>query len=169
MSFKPLTVDTYIFLLIFMKLGTNGFLFKLMDTLFGLKIKNWKWRSKIRKAHQRGRFSWSSMFLELCTRWLLKEFKERNKDTHKFSEVDKFVWNWFQLNKKFLLDINKCFQKFEDALIIVAIQIENISKIFLIDDQPLAKFNFWIKAGKKIRTTHKFIKSAKHLKLVSVE
>ena len=47
----------------------------------------------------------------------------------------------FQLNKTFLKDIKKYFQRFEDALIIVQIQIENISKIFIIDDQPLAKYS----------------------------
>ena len=37
-----------------------------------------------------------------------------------------------QLNKAFLIDIKKYFQRFKDALIIVKIQIENISKIFII-------------------------------------
>ena len=31
------------------------------------------------------------------------------KNTDKFSKVDKFIWNWFQLNKTFLININKYF------------------------------------------------------------
>ena len=38
------------------------------------------------------------------------------------------------------MDIEKYFQRFKDALIIVQIHMENISKIFIIDDQPLAEF-----------------------------
>ena len=53
-------------------------------------------------------------------------------------KLGKFIWNWFQLNKTFLIKINKYFQRFKDALIIMQIQMENISKI--IDDQLLAKF-----------------------------
>ena len=44
------------------------------------------------------------------------------------------------MNNTFVIDFKKYFQTFEDALIIVQIQMENISKIFIIDDQPLAKF-----------------------------
>ena len=29
------------------------------------------------------------------------------KNTHQFSKVNKFISNWFQLNKTFLTDINK--------------------------------------------------------------
>ena len=66
--------------------------------------------------------------------------RKKIKNTHKFIRVDKFIWNWFQLNKIFLIDIHKYFQRFKDALIIVQIQMENVLKIFIIDDQPLAKF-----------------------------
>ena len=60
--------------------------------------------------------------------------------SHEFSKVDKFIWNWFQLNKKFLIDINKYFQRLKDALIIVRTQMEYSSKIFIIDNPPLAEF-----------------------------
>ena len=64
---------------------------------------------------------------------------EKNKNTYNFSKVDKFLWNWIQLNKTFLIDVNKYFQTFKDALIIVQIQMENTSETFIIDDQALAK------------------------------
>ena len=38
------------------------------------------------------------------------------------------------------MDVNKYFRIFKDALIIVQIQMEKNSKIFIIDDQPLTKF-----------------------------
>ena len=38
------------------------------------------------------------------------------------------------------MDINKYFQTFRDVLIIMQIQMQNISKIYVIEDQPLAKF-----------------------------
>ena len=59
--------------------------------------------------------------------------------------LHKFIWNLFQLNKTFLIDINKYFQRFKDALITVQIQMKNFSKIFIIDDQPLVKFCQWLK------------------------
>ena len=62
------------------------------------------------------------------------------KNIHKLSKVDKFIWNWVQLNKTFLVDINKYCQKFKDTLIIVQIEVENVSKIFIVEDQSLAKF-----------------------------
>ena len=44
------------------------------------------------------------------------------------------------MNKTFFIDIKKDFQRIKDALIIVQIQMEKISKIFIIDDQPLVEF-----------------------------
>ena len=38
------------------------------------------------------------------------------------------------------IDIKKYFQRFKDAFIIAQIQMGKISKIFIFDDQPLAKF-----------------------------
>ena len=43
------------------------------------------------------------------------------KNTYKFSKVDKFIWNCFQLNKTLLIDINNYFQKsakFSQGLIV---------------------------------------------------
>ena len=62
------------------------------------------------------------------------------KNTHNFSKFEKFIWNWFQLKKTFSIDINKYFQWFENASIVVKIEMENLLKIFISDDQPLAKF-----------------------------
>ena len=46
---------------------------------------------------------------------------EKIKYTHKFSNVDKIIWNWFQLDNTFLIDINIYFQRFKDSLIILQI------------------------------------------------
>ena len=62
------------------------------------------------------------------------------KNTNKFSRDYKFIWNWFQLNKTFLIEIDKYVQ-----LIIVQIQMKNISKIFIIDNKPLAKLLRFLK------------------------
>ena len=66
-------------------------------------------------------------------------------NTHKFRKADKFIWNWFQFNKTSLIDINKYFQRFKDALIIQQIQMENVSKTFIIDDQSVTKFCWSLK------------------------
>ena len=70
----------------------------------------------------------------------MSKSREKINNTHKFSKVDKLIFNLFQLNKTFLIGINKYFQRFKDGSIIVQIQMENILKIFIINDQPLAKF-----------------------------
>ena len=56
-------------------------------------------------------------------------------NTYKFSEVNKFIWNWFQLIKTFLIDIKKYFLRFKGDSIIA----QNISRIFFIKDQLVAK------------------------------
>ena len=38
---------------------------------------------------------------------------EKIKNTYIFSKVDKFIWNWFQLNKTFLIDTKNYFQRSE--------------------------------------------------------
>ena len=50
--------------------------------------------------------------------------EKKIKNTRKFSKVVKFILYWFHFNKIFLIDINKYFWRFKDALIIV--QIQNI-------------------------------------------
>ena len=36
------------------------------------------------------------------------------KNTHEFSKVNKFIWNQFQMNKTFLIEINKYFKIIDD-------------------------------------------------------
>ena len=43
------------------------------------------------------------------------------ENIHKFTKVNEFIQNWFQLNKTFLIDVNKFFQislKFSQGLIV---------------------------------------------------